>query len=135
MSDDDLKGGAWAQDARELYVEAAGWIRGHHVPTAIHSVRNYATLADSLGTSNALEQLNKALANLEVEIERYQRRMAAFREQVGLLHALVLRARDEAPDQSDQQLEDERIRRLVDASDPGILGDDVLRRISRYHRP
>ena len=97
---EDNMGGEWEQEGRRLYVEAEGWIRGHHVPTAIHSVRNYAKLADTLGNRGALHELHRALSKLEVEIERYQHRMSSFREQVGLLNALVLRARDEAPEMS-----------------------------------
>jgi len=102
---EDNMGGEWEQEGRRLYIEAEGWIRGHHVPTAIHSVRNYAKLADTLGNYGAFHQLHQALSKLELEIERYEHRMATFREQVGLLHALVLRARDEAPTESQQRSE------------------------------
>jgi len=132
---DDLAGGYWEREARTLRVATDGWIRGHYVPTAIHGVGNYARLADTLQTRAALHQLHQALATLEVEIEKYRKRLDAFRHEVGILHALVLRAREEAPDKSPEQLEGERHARLVDQSDPGPVGDDVLRRIAGYYAP
>jgi len=132
---DDLRGGEWEQEARTLHVEANGWIRGHYVPSALHTVREQAMAADRDGNRASLHMLHAALAKLEREIETYQKRMATFREQVGLLHALVLRARENAPDKSNAQLEAERHAALVAESDPGILGDDLLRRIAGYHRP
>ena len=126
-------GGEWERHARHLKVESEGWIRGHYVPTALYSVANYSRLADSLGTKGALHQLAGALSKLEVEIERYQHRMASLREQVGLLHALVLRERDTAPEMSDDDLEDLRRQQLVEDSDPGI-DYDWFRRAANLHR-
>lgn len=133
MIAEDMAGGEWEQHARHIYVESDGWIRGHHVPTAIHTVRNSARIADALGTKGALHQLNQALAKLEVEIERYQGRMRSLREQVGLLHALVLRSQDEAPEMSDADLEEQRRQRLLAETDSGI-DDALIRRAAELHR-
>ena len=102
---DDLMGGEWEQHARSLYVETDGWIRGHYVPSAIHSVRVAATLADQLGTKGGLHQLHEKLSKLELEIERYAHRMLELKRSVADLHAIVLRARDEAPDVTPQSSE------------------------------
>lgn len=92
---EELMGGPWLQHARHLHVESDGWIRGHYVPTAIHSVQNYARLADTVNSDSSLEQLDRALRNLENEIDTYQRRLCAFRDQVSHLRSEVLRAREE----------------------------------------
>lgn len=97
MTTEDMMGGEWEQHARHLYVESTGWIRGHYVPGAIGRVRTAAQLADQHKTKGAYHDLERALANLEVEIQRYQHRMDELAKEVGYLHALVLRARDEAP--------------------------------------
>ncbi|HEY7821751.1 MAG TPA: hypothetical protein VIG24_02900, partial [Acidimicrobiia bacterium] len=131
---EDMAGGEWEQYARHIYVESAGWIRGHHVPTAIHTVRNHARLADNLGTKGALYQLERSLHKLDREIEIYENNMRSLRKEVGYLIAVVLRARDEAADTSDDEREERRIQQLLEQSDVGI-DDDIIRRAANLHRP
>jgi len=117
---DDLMGGQWEQEARSLHVAADGWIRGHHVPTAIHSVRNYARIADALGNRGGLQQLANALGKLDLEIERYQHRLSEFRREVGLMRGFVFQARDNAPEKSPAEVDRDRADALIDRSELGL---------------
>jgi hypothetical protein len=120
---DDLMGGEWEQEARSLHVAADGWIRGHHVPTAIHSVRNYARIADTLGNRGGLQQLADALGKLDLEIERYQHRLSEFRREVGLMRGFVFQARDKMPDGK------------TPAERQDAIDDATVERIASYYNP
>ena len=72
-------GGKYTQQARSLHVESDGWIRGHHVPGAIHAAREAARLFDVTPSKGNLSRYYKALLKLEREIELYHHRMAQLR--------------------------------------------------------
>ena len=72
-------GGKYTQQARSLHVESDGWIRGHHVPGAIHAAREAARLFDVTPSKGNLTRYYNALLKLEREIEMYHHRMAQLR--------------------------------------------------------
>ena len=72
-------GGKYTQQARSLHVESDGWIRGHHVPGAIHAAREAARLFDVSPSKGNLTRYYNALLKLEREIEMYHHRMAQLR--------------------------------------------------------
>jgi len=72
-------GGKYTQQARSLYVESDGWIRGHHVPGAIHAAREAARLFDVTPSKGNLTRYYNALLKLEREIELYHHLMAQLR--------------------------------------------------------
>jgi len=72
-------GGKYTQQARALYVEADGWIRGHHVPGAIAGARTRARLYDVSPSPASLRMYYESLLTLEREIELYHHRMAQLR--------------------------------------------------------
>ena len=72
-------GGKYTQQARSLHVESDGWIRGHHVPGAIHAARDAARLFDVSPSKGNLSRYYNALLKLEREIEMYHHRMAQLR--------------------------------------------------------
>ena len=72
-------GGKYTQQARSLHVESDGWIRGHHVPGAIHSAREAARLFDVSPSKGNLSRYYNALLKLEREIEMYHHLMAQLR--------------------------------------------------------
>ena len=72
-------GGKYTQQARSLHVESDGWIRGHHVPSAIHAAREAARLFDVSPSKGNLTRYYNALLKLEREIEVYHHRMAQLR--------------------------------------------------------
>jgi uncharacterized coiled-coil protein SlyX len=109
-----------------LYAESNGWIRGHQVPTALHTVRNMARIADTVGTKDVIKQLNDALRKLDLEIERYQQRMSVLRQQAMYLSDLVRRASDVAPEETAKQpertdgLDEATIERIASAYNPNV---------------
>ena len=72
-------GGKYTQQARSLHVESDGWIRGHHVPGAIHAARKAARLFDVTPSKGNLTRYYNALLKLEREIEMYHHLMAQLR--------------------------------------------------------
>ena len=72
-------GGKYTQQARSLHVESDGWIRGHHVPGAIHAAREAARLFDVSPSKGNLTRYYNALLKLEREIEMYHHLMAQLR--------------------------------------------------------
>lgn len=72
-------GSKYTQQARSLHVESDGWIRGHHVPGAIHAAREAARLFDVTPSKGNLTRYYNALLKLEREIEMYHHRMAQLR--------------------------------------------------------
>ena len=72
-------GGKYTQQARSLYVETTGWIRGHHVPGAIAAARTKARLYDVSPSKANLRLYYESLLKLEREIEMYHHRMAQLR--------------------------------------------------------
>jgi len=72
-------GGKYTQQARSLHVESSGWIRGHHVPGAIHAARTRARLYDVSPSKSSLRMYYESLLKLEREIEMYYHMMAQFR--------------------------------------------------------
>ena len=72
-------GGKYTQQARSLHVESDGWIRGHHVPGAIHAAREAARLFDVTPSKGNLTRYYNALLKLEREIEMYHHLMAQLR--------------------------------------------------------
>ena len=72
-------GGKYTQQARSLHVESDGWIRGHHVPGAIHAARKAARLFDVTPSKGNMTRYYNALLKLEREIEMYHHRMAQLR--------------------------------------------------------
>jgi len=72
-------GGKYTQQARSLYVETTGWIRGHHVPGAIAAARTKARLYDVSPSKANLRLYYESLLKLEREIEMYHHMMAQFR--------------------------------------------------------
>ena len=72
-------GGKYTQQARSLHVESDGWIRGHHVPGAMHAAREAARLFDVTPSKGNLRGYYNALLKLEREIEMYHHRMAQLR--------------------------------------------------------
>ena len=89
----ELVGGRWMQVARHLHVEADGWIRGHHVPTAIYMVKEKAQAADERPSDGTMFALLHAVQKLDVEINNYLQRMRELQAMVRDLEAALIDAR------------------------------------------
>ena len=106
----ELVGGRWTQVARHLHVEADGWVRGHHVPTAIYRVKEKAQHADERPSDGTLYALLHAVQKLDVEVNAYLGRMRELQAMVRDFEAALIDARannlTEAPSVEPSPLED-----------------------------
>ena len=92
-------GGKYTQQARSLHVESDGWIRGHHVPGAIHAARKAARLFDVTPSKGNLTRYYNALLKLEREIEMYHHLMAQLRIKLTGLANETLQDLEAMPDE------------------------------------
>jgi len=89
----ELVGGRWTQVARHLHVEADGWVRGHHVPTAIYRVKEKAQAADERPSDGTMYALLHAVKKLDVEVNNYLQRMRELQAMVRDFEAALVDAR------------------------------------------
>jgi len=117
----------FANIATRLRSDSDGWIRGHWVPAAIYEVGLKANMADNRFSEGALYALEHALAKLDVEIERYKRRLVAFQQQV------VAYAQEVNDARAALAADDPDHKPLVERQD--AIDDATIERIAGYYNP
>lgn len=72
---DDMMGGRWERAVRQLKVEAEGWVRGSHIPTALHNLYTKAKYLDEHRGESTYQSTLLAVVKLQREITIYHQRL------------------------------------------------------------
>jgi len=94
----DMMGGQWEQGVRTMRITWDALSRTSSMATRLHTLAGVAGRTDRKPDKQMLAALAREANKLHAEIERYVDRVLELDREVGLYAALVLRARDEAPE-------------------------------------
>ena len=94
----DMMGGEWEQNVRSMRITWDALSRTSGMATRLHTLAGVASRTDRKPDKQMLAALAREATKLHAEIERYVDRVLELDREVGLYAALVLRARDEAPE-------------------------------------
>jgi hypothetical protein len=93
-----MMGGEWEQGVRTMRITWDALSRTSGMATRLHTLAGVAGRTDRKPDKQMLAALAREANKLHAEIERYVDRVLELDREIGLYAALVLRARDEAPE-------------------------------------
>jgi hypothetical protein len=94
----DMMGGEWEQQVRSMRITWDVLSRTSNMGTRLHALAGVAARADRANDKAMLEGLAREANKLHAEVERYVDRVMDLDREIGLFAAMVLRARDSAPE-------------------------------------